>query len=415
MRSRFAGLVLVGALALAGCSAGSSTRWKGPGSASDPSGSSSAAGPVASATITTPANGAANVSTAVEVAYAATNAASTTVSLTDASGASVPGAMRADGSAWLPDKQLKYGTQYTLTVTATGTDGKPSSATSTFTTMAKPGSLARVSSVVGDGQVVGVGMMMIVSFGVDVAKDKRADLQKRLFVTSNPPQEGVWNWFTSKEVHFRPKTYWKPGTKITVRAAVGGMPVGGKWYAEKDLAIRATVGSKLVMEIDNKTKQMTVTKDGTEIKKIPVSLGKSSTPSDSGNFIVMVKNPWEWFDSSTYGVPVDGPGGYRTKVYWPQRITWSGQYVHAAPWSEGDQGKRNVSHGCVNISLALGEWLYSITHIGDPVIVRNTESRVKYGDGWTDWEQSWEQYVKGSAIPYTPTSDASPSASPSAS
>jgi lipoprotein-anchoring transpeptidase ErfK/SrfK len=414
-------LVLVGALALAGCSGNPSTRWKGPGSEPGSSGGAPA-GPVANATINTPADGATNVSTAVEVAYAATNASSTSVSLTDASGASVSGALRGDGSAWLPDKQLKYGTQYTLKVTATGADGKAATATSTFTTMAKPGSLARVSSIVGDGQVIGVGMMMIVSFGVDVAKDKRADVQKRLFVTSDPPQEGVWNWFSSKEVHFRPKTYWKAGTKISLRAAVGGLSVGGKWYAEKDIAIRATVGSKLLMEIDNKTKLMTVTKDGSVIKTIPVSLGKSSTPSDSGNFIVMVKNPWEWFDSSTYGVPVDGPGGYRTKVYWPQRITWSGQYVHAAPWSEKDQGKRNVSHGCVNISLALGEWLYSITHIGDPVIVRNTESKVKYGDGWTDWELSWEQYLKGSAIPYSPPTSPpanspaspSPSTSPSA-
>src|SRR5207237_1271095 len=81
----------------------------------------------------------------------------------------------------------------------------------------------------------------------------------------------------------------------------------------------ATVGPKFVMEVDNATKQMTVTQDGVLVRTIPVSLGKPKTPSASGNFIIMIKNDWEWFDSTTFGVPAGSSGGYRTKVYWPQR------------------------------------------------------------------------------------------------
>ncbi|MGI5236538.1 Ig-like domain-containing protein [Dactylosporangium sp. CA-139066] len=294
---------------------------------------------------------------------------------------------------WIPDKQLKWSTEYTATVTSGSATG-----TVKFTTMAKPSNLARVSSQVGDNQVVGVGMPMILSFAVDIPKDKRAEVQRHLFMASDPPQEGVWNWFSSKEIHYRPKEYWQAGTKLTLRAALGGVSLGGKWYAEKDLTVDATVGKRLIMEVDNASKKMTVTEDGVVLKTMPVSLGKPSNPSDSGNFIVMVKNEWEWFDSSTYGVPVDSPDGYRTKVQYPQRITWSGQYIHAAPWSVDDQGKRNVSHGCVNISLELSQWLYGVTHIGDPVIVKGTEEHVKYGDGWTDWDLPWDQYVKGSAL-----------------
>src|SRR5262249_13663169 len=154
-------------------------RWHGPGD--DPSGRARN-GAIASATITTPADGATNVSTAVEIEYSATRATSITLELTDASGTPVLGAQRADGSTWLPAKQLKYGARYTVKVAATGTDGKTDTKTSTFTTMAKPDSLARVSSIVGDGQVVGVGMPLIISFGVDVAKDRRSAIQKRLFV-----------------------------------------------------------------------------------------------------------------------------------------------------------------------------------------------------------------------------------------
>ncbi|MEV8516755.1 Ig-like domain-containing protein [Dactylosporangium sp. NPDC051484] len=404
-------LLLVSGLGLSACS-GSGTAWKSPG------GDGSKA-PSSAVHITSPADGAKDVPTALDLVFSAPSSA--TVTLKDDSGAAISGSPApassvtasssassaasaaassspaADSVRWIPDKQLKWGTDYTATVTAGGATSSVK-----FTTMTKPTSTTRVISQVGDKQVVGVGMPMILQFGMDIPKDKRAEVQRRLFMSSDPPQEGVWNWFSSKEIHYRPKEYWQAGTKLTLRAALGGVSFGGQpgkeTYGERDLTVDATVGKRLIMEVDNATKQMTVTEDGVLLKTMPVSLGKPSSPSDSGNFIVMVKNEWEWFDSSTYGVPVDSPGGYRTKVQFPQRITWSGQYIHAAPWSVPDQGKRNVSHGCVNVSLELAQWLYGVTHIGDPVIVKGTEERVKYGDGWTDWELPWEQYVKGSAL-----------------
>lgn len=395
-------LFVASALVLAGCG-DSAPSWKDPGG-----GSGTAAGTVK---VSMPADGAHDVSTATSIAYESSSPGAT-VTLADAAGGAVEGAPRpasasssssapSSGSSaavagsveWLPSKQLKYATEYTATVSAGG-----SKSTVKFTTMAKPSSFARTTSQIGDGAVVGVGMPMILSFSADIPKDKRAGIEKRLFMSSDPPQEGVWNWFSAKEIHYRPKEYWQAGTKLSLRAAVGGVSFGGKSYGEKDITVDATVGKKLIMEVDNATKQMTVTEDGVVLKTMPVSLGKPSNPSDSGNFIVMVKNEWEWFDSSTYGVPVDSPDGYRTKVEFPQRITWSGQYIHAAPWSVKDQGKRNVSHGCVNVSLDLAKWLYGVTHIGDPVIVKGTEERVKYGDGWTDWELSWDEYQKGSAL-----------------
>jgi lipoprotein-anchoring transpeptidase ErfK/SrfK len=178
------------------------------------------------------------------------------------------------------------------------------------------------------------------------------------------------------------------------------------------------IGAKIILAADNATKQLTVTKDGQVLRTMPVSFGKHSTPSDSGNFIVMIKNDWEWFDSSTFGIPSDSAGGYRTKVYYTQRLTWDGKYIHSAPWSEGDQGKRNVSHGCTNVSAANAQWLYGVTQIGDPVTIQGTETHVDWQNGWTDWDRPWEEYVKGSAIPYVPaapTTSASPSPSVSTS
>jgi lipoprotein-anchoring transpeptidase ErfK/SrfK len=90
--------------------------------------------------------------------------------------------------------------------------------------------------------------------------------------------------------------------------------------------------------------------------------------------------------------------GYRTEIDYAQRITWSGQFIHAAPWSEGVQGRRNVSHGCVNVSMKNGEWLFARTMMGDPITVKGTEEKLENGNGWTDWNMSWAEYKKGSAL-----------------
>ncbi|UWP87547.1 L,D-transpeptidase [Dactylosporangium fulvum] len=367
------------------------------GAAGSPSPSPSGA-PPATGQIATPADAAASVSTATDIAVTVANATRTDVELLDAAGTRIEGHLQPDGTTWRPALQLSYNTQYTVKLTVAGGDGKDVTTTTTFTTMKKPANLAKVSSVIQDKQTVGVAMPLIVNFGVDVTKDQRAAVQRRLLVTSNPPQEGVWHWFNGKEVHFRPKEYWQPGTTLSLRAAVGGLSFGGKWVGERDVTVQATVGRKLLMEVDNKTKQLTVTQDGQVVRTCPVSLGKPSSPTASGHFIIMIKNEWEWFDSSTFGVPSDSDAGYRMKVYWPQRLTWDGEYFHSAPWSVQHQGKRNVSHGCTNLSEANAKWLWQQTLIGDPVIIRDTEEHVKWGNGWTDWDISWEQYVKGSAI-----------------
>jgi lipoprotein-anchoring transpeptidase ErfK/SrfK len=407
-----AAVAAVVVLVAGGCGGGDKSRWYG--SDGRPAVEEPAAPPVNIA-VSSPAEGATNVPAATEIAYT-TDAASSTVELVDAAGAKVDGTPRPDKSSWVPNQMLKWGTQYKATITGTSAAGKAESKTVTFTTMAKPNSTGKASTVIADGQAVGVGMPIIVSFSNDIAKDQRANVQKRLFVTSTPAQEGIWYWWNNREVHFRPKEYWQAGTKLSVRVAIGGLLLGNNRYGSADLTMSYSVGSKIVMIADNATKHMTVTKDGQLLRTIPVSFGKKATPSASGNFIIMIKNEWEWFDSASFGVPNDSADGYRTKVWYPQRITWDGEYLHAAPWSEGDQGKRNVSHGCTNLSMANAKWLYGVTQIGDPVIIKGTEEHVKWQNGYTHWDRSWEEFVKGSAIPYTPpaTPSAGPSTDPSA-
>jgi lipoprotein-anchoring transpeptidase ErfK/SrfK len=330
------------------------------------------------------------------------------VTITDASGAAVPGAMQKDGTTWMPAGQLKYATTYTATVSGEGSNDGAS--TVSFTTMAKPDKTVNVSAALADGKTYGVAMPVVVRFGRDVAKDQRANIEKRLMVTSEPAQVGVWHWFSNSEVHYRPKEYWQSGTKLSVRLATGGLPMGNNAYGNKDVTINANIGRKLVLTTDDSTHQMTVTQDGQVLRTIPVSLGKSSTPSSSGAMVVMDKNKSELFKSTDPSDP------YEQTVYYTQRTTTGGEYIHAAPWSEGDQGKRNVSHGCTNVSQANAIWLYDLTMIGDVYEVKGTPRKLQWGNGWTDWDKSWEEYVKGSALPApVEPAAAAPSAAPSSS
>lgn len=379
--------LLVGVIGLAGCGSVEKPtgRWRTPQQEAPPP----------TVAVTSPAKGAKNVATSTEVGLKLAHAEKTTVEMTGSDGVAVPGTLRPDGTSWVPGRQLGYGSTYQVKVTATGVGGATATTTTAFTTMAKPGRTTGAGLYVADGDTVGVGMPVVVEFTRAVA-DKAA-VQRRLFVVSDPPAEGAWHWFNNKRVHFRPKEYWKPGTKAAVRIAIGGMSLGGGYYGSRDRAASFTVGPKMVMEVDNRTKHMTVTKDGVVQRRIPVSLGKPSSPSSSGHMVVMDKRYSTIFDSSSYGVPADSPDGYRLKVNYALRITWSGQFIHAAPWSVGDQGRRNVSHGCVNVSMAHGRWLFENTRKGDPVIVRGTSDKLDKGNGWTDWNMTWEEYKAGSA------------------
>ncbi|MDM4722794.1 Ig-like domain-containing protein [Micromonospora sp. WMMA1363] len=407
-RALVAGLLAAALTLTAACTSGGgdgSSGWRDgdPNTAPDPK---------AAVTIVEPAADATDVPASTGLTFTTEEALETTVELKDSSGEAVEGTLATDGATWLPADTLKYGETYTAAVTATGDDGLPATATSTFTIMAEPANQVRISSFLGDDQVVGVGMPLVVKFGRAIPEDYRDDLQRRMTVTSTPAQEGIWHWVSPTEVRYRPKEFWRANSTVSYRVQAGGLPLGDGWYGRNDLTVDIRIGPSLIMKVDNKTKRMTVTKDGSVVKTIPVSLGKKSTPSSSGTMVVMEKLRKTVFDTFEELGPEDG---YRTKIDYAQRLTWGGEFIHAAPWSEGQQGSVNVSHGCVNVSMTNGAWLFSNTRIGDPITVKGTERKLQNGNGWTDWNMSWAEYVKGSALPYEPPAaddDADPGVSP---
>ena len=396
-RTTVAALAALTVLAGAGCSGkDESPSWQGGGDAGGAQATESApaAPPQSTVSVTSPEPDATGVKALTEVKYDTEDADATTVKVTDADGDAVAGEVDKDAGVWTPAKALSWGKKYTVTVNGPEAEGKVSTTTSTFTVMKQP-KLVRVSSFLGDGNTVGVGMPLIIRFGRAVPQKYRADVERRMTVRATPAQEGVWHWTSPTEVHYRPKTYWKAGSKVSYKVALKAVPMGDGWYGRSDLTVDLKIGRAFTMEVDNRTKKMTVRQNGKVVKTIPVSLGKPKTPSSSGTMVIIEKKRHTVFDTLDELGPEEG---YRTEIDYAQRITWSGQFIHAAPWSEGVQGRRNVSHGCVNVSMAMGKWLFDRTMMGDPITVKGTEEKLKNVNGWTDWNMSWEQYKKGSAL-----------------
>ncbi|GAA0449760.1 hypothetical protein Aca07nite_43320 [Actinoplanes capillaceus] len=356
--------------------------------------STSAAGGPVTLTIT-PAADKKNVPVSAEIGLKVSGGEVTSVTLTDAKGKAVAGKLREDGSSWVPAKPLKTKQTYAAKVVATGSDGQTTTANTTFTTMGAPARETGTGLYLFDGNTYGVAMPVVVEFNPGIKKADRAAVQKRMFVETSPSQPGTWSWTSSgTQAYYRAPDYWQTGTEMTVRIAVGGLPTGGGRHGDQDRSAKVKIGRKFEMKVDNASKKMTVLQEDKVVKTIPVSLGKKSTPSSSGHMVVMEKKAATVFDTTD----TDGASGYRTDIEYAQRLTWSGQYIHSAPWSTGAQGRTNVSHGCVNVSPSNARWLFGKTLIGDPVTVKGTGDELEYGNGWTPWDVSWEKFKEGSAL-----------------
>ena len=393
LRHTTAASVVAGVLLLSACT-GSAEGGVTTTTAS-PSASQSPAAQFA-ASVTAPADRAEDVPASAEVAIG-TDGTVQEVELADEDGKTLGGTLRPDGHTWVAGAQLAYDTTYTVKATAKkGAAAK--TVTSTFTTMSRPGQLNGADPYVFDGDTVGVGMPIAVELTKAVPKTSRAAIERRLFVRSTPAVEGSWYWWSDSEVHYRPKYHWTPGTKVDLRVGIGGLPMGYGNYGKRDRVVHFEVGDEVVTKVDSAAHVARVYHRGKLIRTMPASLGRASMPTSSGTMVVMDKQPEMTFDSGTFGVPVDSAGGYRQKVKWDVRFTWGGEFFHSAPWSVGDQGRRNVSHGCINLSPANAQWFYEFVKKGDLVEIVNTGDQVEPGDGWTDWNIPWRDYVKGSAL-----------------
>ncbi|MBU8822782.1 L,D-transpeptidase [Mycolicibacterium goodii] len=221
-----------------------------------------------------------------------------------------------------------------------------------------------------NGSLVGVAKPIYINFQRPIADRQMAE--DAIHISSNPPVPGKFYWMSDTQVRWRPIDFWPAGTVVNIDAA------GTK--------SNFRVGDALVATIDDKTHQMEIVRNGKLEKTFPISLGKPGYETPNGTYYVLEKFADIVMDSSTYGVPVNSPEGYKLKVQNAVRIDNSGIFVHSAPWSVADQGKRNVSHGCPNLSPANAQWFFDNFGSGDPVVVKNSVGLYDQPDGAQDWQ-----------------------------
>jgi lipoprotein-anchoring transpeptidase ErfK/SrfK len=402
---------------------GSDAQWRSAGGGSSPQSK-----PPAMLAFTQE-NNAVDVSPVALVAVTVSGGRLDTVSLVDGAGAELKGALDADNTVWKNTDVLGYGTSYTLAVSSTGEDGKRVQETRTFTTLTPNNFTMPYIRAFGgygpllDGGTFGVGQPIVIEF--DEVIGDRAAAERSLSVTTDPPTLGAWRWIRDDEVHWRPKEYWVPGTKVTVAASVFGVHLGDGLYGQENRSASFMIGPSKIAVADHDTKRMQIYINGVDVT---ASLGDSWNPDNPGpnydhsegaKISMGAQGAYDgkghWFDMRTSSgahvvmekeplvrmrpaLPKDDPLYYEENVPYAVRITSSGLYVHWADWSVYDQGIRNVSHGCVNMSPNDALWFYNNFSYGDIVDIRNTGKPLDLTDGLGDWILSWEEWVQGSAL-----------------
>ena len=271
--------------------------------------------------------------------------------------------------------------------TPSATPSTPSASPSpTGPTVPEPAVLADAQINVTEGQTVGVGMPVSVTFRHPVPASQRAAVEQWLTVRADGVT-GAWSWIKDRNlldgerVDFRPQSYWKPGTEVTVH--LGSQTVR-----------HFTVGRSLVATVDVHTHQMTVVKSG-RTTRIPITAGQPGLDTWNGVMVVLDKEQKVLMDSRTVGLG-DAYLGY---YYWAVHITTSGTYVHQNPRADTYGGKENVTHGCVGLADdGTAKSFYNEVIPGDVVKVVNSKDTVAAGNGYGDWNLSWTQWLAGSAL-----------------
>ncbi|GHE81311.1 hypothetical protein GCM10018785_56610 [Streptomyces longispororuber] len=240
---------------------------------------------------------------------------------------------------------------------------------------------------VADGQTVGVGMPLSVTFARPVPASGRAAVEKRLKVTTDNGTTGSWSWVKDRNLHdgqridYRPRTYWEPGTRITVRAG-------------EAIDRTVTVGRSLVATVDVRTHTMTVVKAGTT-RRVPVTAGAPGMDTWNGTMVVSDKQRRVFMDSRTVGYG----DAYKDYYHYAVHLTTSGTYLHQNPKANTYAGRANVTHGCIGLATdGTARRFYEEVIPGDVVRVTGSKETVEPGNGYGDWNVPWDEWKAGSAL-----------------
>jgi lipoprotein-anchoring transpeptidase ErfK/SrfK len=257
------------------------------------------------------------------------------------------------------------------------------------------------SAVISDGSQVGVGMPIIVLLSRPI-KDARAFAAATKVTVDGKPVQGGW-YFERKfqdpghpiEADYRLQSYWPGHAKIHMVLPVKGVTAGKGLVFANDLSLDFATGAANVATVNNSTHTLTLVTDGKLEGRYPVSLGYPQTPTMRGTKVIMEKGR---------DIPMKGPGYFDPHVRFTQRLTYTGEYLHAAPWNTaangGSIGRSNTSNGCTNLDPLDARKLYMLLEVGDVVQYPNADGpMMQMGEGYGDWNVPWSQWKTGGLYP----------------
>ncbi|MGA5108070.1 L,D-transpeptidase [Streptomyces sp. XHT-2] len=342
-----------------------------------------------------PRDGAKSVETSGELKVTVARGKLTDVVVKNAKGEAVEGAISKDGASWTPSTHLAASTAYTVHAVAEDAEGRTTTQDSRFTT------LTPKETFIGhftpeDGSTVGVGMPFSLNFTRGITKPD--DVEKAIRITTVPAVEVEGHWFGNDRLDFRPQTYWKAGTKVTVELNLDGVEGRDGVYGEQSKKVSFTIGRSQISVVDAKKHTMKVIRDGKVIKKIKVTTGAPGYETWNGKMVISEKLTVTRMNGETVGYG----GEYDIKdVPHAMRLSTSGTFIHGNYWGGDAFGNRNASHGCVGLRDVKGgwdkkapaAWFFDNSLIGDVVEVKNSDDAVIAPDnGLNGWNMSWEKW-----------------------
>ncbi|ARF76186.1 hypothetical protein B7C62_30855 [Kitasatospora albolonga] len=318
------------------------------------------------------------------------------VAVTAGEGGALAGKISTDGRTWISERVAAPGTAYT--VEAKDTHGGSDKAT--FTT-AEAEKVNKLTLAPGKDTTVGIAQPLSIVF--DHPVKNKAAVEKGLKVSTSNGTEGSWGWLQDHSgkdrVDWRPKEYWKSGTKVTLKADLNGIDTGadGGWFV-RDYATTFTIGAAQVVKVDLDGHRLSLHRDGKQVMDIPMSAGTPGGKKASwrGTAVLMSKEGTINMRSETVGLG----DAYDKMVDYSMRLTWSGMYAHAAPWNARHFGNANRSSGCLGMSDADASALYGQVRVGDPFEMTGADAKgtVAEGNGYGAWNVSWADWQAKSAL-----------------
>ncbi|MFE9421890.1 Ig-like domain-containing protein [Kitasatospora sp. NPDC006697] len=342
----------------------------------------------------------------------------TDVVLSGPGGRQVAGALDTDGHGWHSTAPLVPATRYTARIAAADGHGGRGETTAEFTTKQADHLLTVTLGPDLGRETYGVGEPLTAQLSEPVSDPAaRQRVEKALTVSSTPAVTGGWYWVDGKNLHFRPKDYWPAGTRVKLGWDGQGTAIDGAGlYGGPSSGLSFTTGDRVEAIVDAAADQLTFKRNGEVVSTMPVTTGKPGFDTRNGIKVVLGQERSVQMKSETIGIAQGSSDAYDLKVEWATRVTWSGEYVHAAPWSVASQGVDNVSHGCTGMSTDNAKWFYEQTRVGDIVQVVNSHGHQMepFGNGFGDWNLSWEDWQKGSALGHPVSTEAPPAAAQAA-